>query len=45
LKKTPIKLGVHLKMNPESEKFIGHEAANDLLTRRYREPYVVPARV
>ncbi len=45
LTKTPLKLGVHLKMNPETERFIGHEAANEMLTRRYREPYVVPNRV
>jgi predicted dehydrogenase len=35
-------LGEFLTMNPETEKFIGNAAADKLLTRDYRKPYVVP---
>jgi len=45
LSRTPAVLGVALRVNARSEKFIGHKAANQLLTRPYREPFVVPARV
>ena len=38
-------LGVPLKMDPKTERFIGNEAANALLTRPYRAPFVVPDRV
>ena len=38
-------LGVPLKMDPWAEKFFGNPAANALLTREYRKPYVVPERV
>jgi predicted dehydrogenase len=38
-------LGVVLKMNPKTEKFRGNRKANALLTREYRKPYVVPAKV
>lgn len=34
--------GVALDFNPQAEKFINHEGANDMLTREYRQPYVVP---
>lgn len=37
--------GPMLKMNPKSEKFWNNTAANRLLTRPYRKPYVVPERV
>ncbi|MBG89653.1 MAG: hypothetical protein CMO80_22520 [Verrucomicrobiales bacterium] len=40
--KSSLTLGPALKMNPETERFIGHAKANKLLTRDYREPYVVP---
>ena len=36
-------IGPVLKMNPQTEKFIGHAAADQMLTRDYRKPYVVPA--
>jgi hypothetical protein len=36
-------LGPVLKMNPKVETFIGNAAADKLLTRDYRKPYVVPA--
>jgi len=34
-----------LDFDPDSETFQGDSEANDMLTRDYREPYVVPARV
>ncbi len=47
LKKTPAILGPWLKMNSKKERFIGKfsKRANKLLTRDYREPFVVPERV
>jgi hypothetical protein len=38
-------LGEFLKMNPETEKFVGNAEADKLLTRDYRKPYVVPEKV
>jgi predicted dehydrogenase len=38
-------LGEFLKMNPETEKFIDNAAADKLLTREYRAPFVVPEKV
>ncbi len=37
--------GVALDFNPVTEKFINNEGANDMLSREYREPYVVPDKV
>jgi hypothetical protein len=45
LQKTPATLGAVLKMNPTSERFIGNDHADQLLTREYREPFVVPKQV
>ncbi|HOX58946.1 MAG TPA: Gfo/Idh/MocA family oxidoreductase [Candidatus Paceibacterota bacterium] len=45
LKKTPATLGAVLKMNPKTERFIGNRKANQQLTRDYRKPFVVPARI
>jgi predicted dehydrogenase len=45
LVKTPATLGVLLKMDPEKERFLGNQAADLLLTRDYRQPYVVPEKV
>ncbi len=45
LSSTKATLGVPLKMDPWTEKFVGNAAANALLTREYRKPYVVPERV
>jgi predicted dehydrogenase len=42
---TKATLGVFLKMDPKTEKFIGNEKANQLLTREYRKPFVVPEKV
>jgi hypothetical protein len=32
-------------MDPKTEKFSGNKAANAMLTRDYRAPYIVPAKV
>ncbi len=45
LKKTPATLGTVLKMDPATERFIGNSKANKMLTRDYRKPFVVPAKV
>ncbi|NWF85609.1 MAG: Gfo/Idh/MocA family oxidoreductase [Bryobacteraceae bacterium] len=39
------RLGRDLKFAPEAMRFIADEEANAMLTRKYREPYVVPERV
>jgi hypothetical protein len=41
--KDKLTLGVPLKMDPKTERFLGNEKANQLLTRPYRAPYIVPA--
>lgn len=43
--KDKLVMGEMLKMDPKREKFRGNAAANELLTRPYRKPYVVPDRV
>ena len=45
ISKDKVTLGVPLKMNPTTEKFIGNKAADALLTRNYRAPYIVPENV
>lgn len=45
LSRTKATLGMVLKMDPRSEKFIDNTEANALLTRHYRRPYVVPEKV
>ncbi len=45
LKKTPATLGEVLKMDPQTERFIGDRKANTLLTRDYRKPFVVPVKI
>ncbi len=42
LEKDKLTLGEFLTMNPKTEKFIENAAADKLLTRDYRAPYVVP---
>ncbi|MCL2348533.1 MAG: Gfo/Idh/MocA family oxidoreductase [Planctomycetaceae bacterium] len=42
LKKTPISMGPLLRFDPEKELFVDNDAANALLTRDYRVPFVVP---
>jgi hypothetical protein len=43
--KTKATIGPVLKMNPRTERFTNSKEANELLTRHYREPFVVPAKV
>ena len=43
--KTPATLGVALKMDSKTERFIRNPAAEQLLTSHYRQPFVVPAAV
>jgi predicted dehydrogenase len=45
LNQTPATLGAVLNMDPQTERFIGNPAADQLLTRDYRKPFVVPAQV
>jgi predicted dehydrogenase len=45
LVKTPATLGVLLRFNPRTEKFVNNPAANQLLSREYRPPFVVPEKV
>jgi predicted dehydrogenase len=45
LNKTPTTMGAALKMDPLTERFIGSPEADQLLTRDYRKPFVVPAKV
>ncbi len=42
LSKDKLTLGVALKMDPKTERFIDNEAANELVRPKYREPFVVP---
>jgi predicted dehydrogenase len=45
LARTHATLGAALQMDPKEERFIGCDEANWLLTRDYRAPFVVPAKV
>ncbi|MCK6501185.1 MAG: Gfo/Idh/MocA family oxidoreductase [Nitrospira sp.] len=45
LKEDQLTVGVGLRMDPSTEKFLGNADANKLLTRDYRKPYVVPENV
>ena len=42
LSKNTYQLGPLLTFDPDREKFVGNSSADSLLTRNYREPYVVP---
>ena len=42
IEKKPLTLGPWLAIDSQSEAFIGNPAADALLTRDYREPFVVP---
>jgi hypothetical protein len=39
------KVGPRLAFNAETQRFVDNDAANRLLTREYRAPFVVPERV
>ena len=43
LAKTPIRFGPPLAFDPAKETFPANEKANKMLTREYRDPFVVPA--
>ena len=45
LDKETYQLGQVLNFDPKTEKFVGNDRANALLTRPYRKPYVVPDKV
>jgi predicted dehydrogenase len=45
LAETPITAGPALEFDPATERFTNNDAANALLTRQYREPFVVPENV
>jgi len=45
LHKAPATLGMVLRMDPASERFIDNRKANHLLTRKYRKPFVVPEKI
>jgi predicted dehydrogenase len=41
LEKTPLTLGARLHVDPEREAFLANDKANALLSREYRQPFVV----
>jgi len=45
LQETTYVLGRRLRIDPRRERFVGDREANAMLTREYREPFVVPNRV
>jgi predicted dehydrogenase len=45
LDKLPLRIGLTLKFDPKAEKFVDNRAADELLTRPYRKPFVVPETV
>lgn len=45
LANTSYRLGRTLNFDPEKEKYIDDDEANKMLTRKYREPFVVPKKV
>ena len=45
LKRTPLTLGALLEMDPATERFTDNDAANRLLRRDYRFPFIVPEKV
>ncbi len=45
ISKEKLTLGMPLKMDPKTETFPGNDAANAMLTRKYRAPYIVPDQV
>jgi hypothetical protein len=45
IKTEQLSLGEFLKMDPKTERFIGNAEADQLLTREYRAPFIVPEKV
>jgi len=42
LDRTPLSLGPLLKFDLATNRFVGNDAANEMLTREYRAPFIVP---
>ncbi|MDD4869808.1 MAG: Gfo/Idh/MocA family oxidoreductase [Kiritimatiellae bacterium] len=40
-----LQLGVPLKFNPQTERFVDNDKANEMVSRNYRKPFVVPENV
>jgi len=40
-----LQLGLPLKFNPRKERFEGNAQANQMVSRNYRAPFVVPDKV
>jgi hypothetical protein len=45
VERTHLTLGPWLQFDPDNERFADNEEANAMLTREYRQPFVVPAKV
>jgi predicted dehydrogenase len=45
ISKDNLQLGLPLKFDPQAERFIGNDQANEMVSRHYREPFVVPQNV
>jgi hypothetical protein len=45
LNRSKLSIGPTLEFDPKAERFIGSEKANELVSRPYRAPFVVPAKV
>ena len=45
LKQSKLSIGPVLKFDPKTEKFVDNRFANEMLTRPYRAPFVVPEKV
>ncbi len=45
LHKSPATLGAVLNMDPAAERFVDNSQANQMLTREYRKPFIVPEKV
>ena len=42
LERTPLSLGPMLNFDLSTNRFVGNDQANEMLTRNYRAPYIVP---
>jgi hypothetical protein len=42
IEKTQLTVGPWLEFDPDKEQFVGNAAADAMLTREYRQPFVVP---
>ena len=43
--KDNVQLGMPLKFDPQTERFLDNAQANALVSRNYRKPFVVPTEV